>query len=234
MEYEQQGGILHIPDGYLSPQTCVAMYAVSIPTLIIATKKVSRRLNSKTIPLLGILSAFSFIIMMFNIPVPGGTTAHAIGGTLIAITVGVWEAVLGIAGALLIQAVFFGDGGILAYGANLFNMAIALPFSGYLVYKLLAKRVKNKWIAAAVAGYIGINVAAFLDAVELGIQPILFHTADGVPLYCPYPLSKTIPAMMIAHLTVAGFAEAVFTALVFVFIQKNLYLVKENHDSAIL
>ncbi|WP_026939620.1 cobalt transporter CbiM [Hippea alviniae] len=223
---------MHIPDGYLSPQTCAVMYAVSIPTLIIAAKKVSRRLDSKTIPLLGILSAFSFIIMMFNVPVPGGTTAHAIGGTLIAITLGPWEAVLGVSGALLIQAIFFGDGGILAYGANVFNMAIALPFSGYITYKLLSKKMKNKWLAAAIASYVGINVAALLDSIELGIQPLLYHTANGTPLYCPYSLSQSVPAMMIAHLTIAGFAEAIFTGAVFAFLQKNLsYIWEEKNDN---
>ncbi len=221
---------MHIPDGYLSPQTCAVMYAVSTPILVVAAKKVSKRLDSKTIPLLGILSAFSFIIMMFNVPVPGGTTAHAIGGTLIAITLGPWEAILGVASALLIQAIFFGDGGILAYGANVFNMAIALPVAGYFSYKFLSKRIKKDWLSAAIASYIGINVAAFLDAVELGIQPILYHTAKGTPLYCPYSLSQSIPAMMIAHLTIAGLAEAIFTAVVYAFMQKNLsYLWEEKN-----
>ncbi len=217
---------MHIPDGYLSPQTCAAAYAVSIPILFIAAKKASKNLNAKTIPLLSIFSAFSFIIMMFNVPVPGGTTAHAIGGTLIAIVLGPWEAVIGVSVALFIQAVFFGDGGILAYGANVLNMAIVLPFVGYGIYKLLSKGAdinsKRQLIAAALGSYVGINTAALLAAVEFGIQPILFHTADGTPLYCPYSLSQSIPAMMFAHLTVGGFVEIVVTASVIAFMQKSM------------
>lgn len=217
---------MHIPDGYLSPQTCAAAYAVSIPFLFIASKKVSKRLSSKSIPLLAIFSAFSFVIMMFNVPVPGGTTAHAIGGTLIAIVLGPWEAVIGVSTALFIQALFFGDGGILAYGANVLNMAVILPFTGYYVYKIISNINKNskklQWIAAAVGSYIGINTAALFAAIEFGIQPILFHTANGTPLYCPYSLSQAIPAMMFAHLTVGGFVEAVVTGGTLAFMQKSM------------
>ena len=223
---------MHIPDGYLSPETCALFYGVSVPFLVIAARKASRRLNSKTIPLLGILSALSFVIMMFNVPVPGGTTAHAIGGTLIAIVLGPWEATLGIAGALLIQALFFGDGGILSYGANVFNMAIVLPFTGYFAYKILSKGIKKRWLAGAIASYIAINAAALFDAVELGLQPLLFHTPDGTPLYCPYSLSQSLPAMMLAHLTIAGFAEAIFTGAVLAFLEKNMaYIGEEQYES---
>ena len=76
--------------------------------------------------------------MMFNIPVPGGTTAHGVGATLIAIVLGPWAAVIGVSVALIIQALFFGDGGILAIFANCFNMAIVMPFVGYGLYRLLA------------------------------------------------------------------------------------------------
>ncbi len=217
---------MHIPDGYLSPQTCAIAYGASIPILVIAAKKVSKKLDSKTVPLLGIFSAFSFIIMMFNVPVPGGTTAHAIGGTLMAIILGPWEAVLGVSVALFIQAVFFGDGGILAYGANVLNMAIVLPLTGYFVYKVIAGNAdihsKRQWIAAAIGSYIGINIAALSAAIEFGIQPLFFHTANGTPLYCPYGLSQAIPAMMFAHLTVGGFVEAIVTAGVVIFMQKSM------------
>ncbi len=215
---------MHIPDGYLSPQTCGVMYAISLPVLAYASKKVIKNTSNRTLPLLGIFSAFSFLVMMFNVPVPGGTTAHGIGGTLIAIVLGPWEAVLAVSMALFIQAVFFGDGGILAYGANVFNMAIVLPLVGYGVYKLISKDApfgsKRQLIAAAIGSYVGINAAALLDGIELGIQPLLYHTANGTPLYCPYPLSQAVPAMMLAHLTIAGFVEVVITVGVLAFVYK--------------
>ena len=198
---------MHIPDGYLSPQTCGVMYTAAVPFWYTAARKLKNTLTTKTVPLLSIFSAFSFVIMMFNAPVPGGTTAHAIGGTLIAVLLGPWAAVTGVSTALFIQAVFFGDGGILAFGANCFNMAIILPFVGYGVYKLIAGKADPEslrhWIGAAIGSYAGINAAALCAAIEFGIQPLLFHTANGTPLYCPYNLSQAISPRLLAHMTVA-------------------------------
>lgn len=217
---------MHIPDGYLSPQTCAVMYAAAAPFWIVSAKKVKKKLTTKTVPLLSVFAAFSFVIMMFNAPVPGGTSAHAVGGTLMAVALGPWAAAMGVSAALLIQAIFFGDGGILAFGANCFNMAIVLPFVGYFVYRLVAGNTRfdspRQWIGAALGGYVGINAAALIAAVEFGLQPLLFHTANGTPLYCPYGLSQAIPAMMIAHLTIAGFAEAAVTGGVILFLQKSM------------
>jgi cobalt/nickel transport system permease protein len=143
-----------------------------------------------------------------------------------AIILGPWAAVIGVSSALLIQALFFGDGGILAFGANAFNMAVVIPFIGYWIYRLIVQSApmesSKHWIGAAVGGYVGINAAALLAAVEFGLQPLLFHTANGTPLYCPYNLSQTIPAMMLAHMTVAGLAEAIVTAGVLVFLKKSM------------
>jgi len=176
--------------------------------------------------------------MMFNVPVPGGTTAHAVGGTLIAIMLGPWAAVMGVSSALLIQALFFGDGGILAYGANVFNMAIVLPLVGYGLFRLIAGpaplKTSRLWIGAAIGSYAGINAAALCAAIEFGIQPLLFHAANGTPLYCPYNLSQAIPAMLFAHMTVAGPIEAVVTGSVLIFLRKSMpeilnSLAKEVH-----
>src|SRR5512135_3926299 len=122
---------MHIPDGYLSPIFSLGTGVVTVPAWAVATQKVKKVLNNRTVPLLAIFAALSFTIMMFNIPVPGGTTAHAVGGTLIAIVLGPWAAVLGVSTALIIQALFFGDGGILAIFANCLNMGVILPFVGY-------------------------------------------------------------------------------------------------------
>jgi len=182
-------------------------------------------------PLLSIFAAFSFVIMMFNIPVPGGTTAHAVGGTLMAIVLGPWAAIIGVSVALLVQAIFFGDGGILAFGANCFNMAIVLPFVGYFVYRAVGRNAsagsKRHWLAIALGSYMGINAAALCTAVELGLQPLIFHAVDGTPLYCPYGLAQTIPAMMLAHLTIAGIAEVVATEGVLAFTRRSVSLRSE-------
>lgn len=131
---------MHIPDGYISPIVSVGSAVVTVPVWALASQRVKSVLNNRTVPLLAIFSAFAFTIMMFNIPVPGGTTAHAVGGTLIAVVLGPWAAVLGISMALILQALFFGDGGILAIFINCLNMAIVLPFVGYYTYRLIAAR----------------------------------------------------------------------------------------------
>jgi len=217
---------MHIPDGYLSPATCAVMYGAAAPFWYVAVQKVKKVLTHRMVPLLSIFAAFSFTIMMFNAPVPDGTTAHAVGGVLMAIVLGPWAATIGVSVALLIQAIFFGDGGILAFGANAFNMAVVLPFVGFYVYRAISGNAPIKssrhWIGAAVGGYVGINAAALVAAIEFGLQPALFHAADGTPLYCPYGLSAAIPAMMFAHLTVAGFAEAVVTGGVVAFLQRAM------------
>lgn len=221
---------MHIPDNYLSPQTCAVMTAAMVPVWTISVRKVRAELSGDKLPLLGVGAAFSFLGMMFNIPLPGGTTGHAVGGTLTALMVGPFGACISISVALLLQALLFGDGGILAFGANCFNMAFIMPFLGYAVYRLIAGAGKKgdragstgRELAGAVIGaYAGINAAALAAAVEFGIQPLLFRDASGNAAYCPYPLSVSIPAMMVGHLTLFGLAEAVYTAAIFLFLQKT-------------
>src|SRR6185436_4448379 len=216
---------MHIPDGYLSPSTCATLYVAAAPFWYIALQRVRRLLNTRLVPLLSVFSAFSFVIMMFNLPLPGGTTGHAVGMGIAAIVLGPWASMLAISVALLIQALFFGDGGITALGANCFNMAIVGSLVAYWVYRAIAGRsaltAQRRVVAAALAGYASINVAALLAAIEFGVQPLLFKDASGAPLYAPYPLSIAIPAMLIGHLTVAGAAELIVTAGVVAYLQRS-------------
>lgn len=182
------------------------------PAWFAAARRVRKEQTTRTIPLLSIGAAFCFTLMMVNIPVPGGTTVHPVGAVMLAILLGPWAATLGISVALAIQAVFFADGGILAFGANCFTMALVMPFVGFSVYRLVAGRShiasRRRYFAAAVGAYVGLNAAAFATAVLLGIQPWLFHDAAGRALYFPFPLVVTLPALLLPHLAVAGVAEA--------------------------
>jgi cobalt/nickel transport system permease protein len=215
---------MHIPDGYLSPQTCAVAYAAAVPVWVAASRKVTDVVKTRNVPLLAMFAAVSFLIMMFNIPIPDGTTAHAVGAVIIAIVLGPWAAVIAVSVALLFQALLFGDGGVLTYGANVVNMAIIMPFVGWWAYRLVAGGAplvsRRRTLAAAVGGYVGINAAALAAAIEFGIQPDLFHTVAGAPLYAPYHLAQTIPAMALAHLTIAGAAEAALTAGVFAYLAR--------------
>lgn len=215
---------MHIPENYLSPATCAVMAAAAVPAIAVSAKKVKENISKDKMPLLGVFAAFSFVAMMFNIPLPGGTTGHAVGGTLIAILLGPEAACLSVAVTLTIQALLFGDGGILSLGANIFNIAFILPYVGYAVYSLIKNHSKSKagkYIGAAVGSYIGINAAALMTAIEFGVQPYLFKDAAGQALYCPYGLNVSIPAMMAGHLTLFGLAEVVFTVAVLAFVKST-------------
>jgi cobalt/nickel transport system permease protein len=216
---------MHIPDGYLGPVTCAAGFVAMAPIWAIAANKVQKTLEAKQVPLLAIGAAFSFVIMMFNVPIPGGTTGHAVGAVLVAILLGPWAATIAVSVSLVIQALLFGDGGITAIGANCFNMAFVLPFVGYGVYRLISVKSETtsfrRVVAAGIGGYVGLVVASFAASVEFGIQPLLHHTADGQSLYCPYGLNITIPAMVGEHALVFGWVELIVTALVVKFLQKQ-------------
>jgi len=215
---------VHIPDGYLAPAVSLGLAVVTVPAWAIATQKVKKVLNNRTVPLLAIFAALSFTIMMFNVPVPGGTTAHGVGGTLIAVVLGPWAAVIAVSTALILQALFFGDGGVLAIFANCLNMGIILPFVGYGTYRLLAAGSPilstRRAVAAAIGSYVGITVAAFAVGIELGIEPIFF-TQNGHAMYSPYGLSEAIPAMVAAHAFGASIVEALITGLGVAYLQRS-------------
>ena len=205
---------MHIPDNYLSPQTDAVMAVAMVPVWVHCIKKVRATLDREHMAFLGICAAFSFLLMMFNVPLPGGTTGHAVGAAAIAVSV-----------ALALQALLFGDGGILSFGANCFNMAFVLPFAAAIVFRALNSRLHDKsWgtsVSAIVSGWVGLCLAALCAAIEFGIQPMLFTNASGAPLYCPFPLSVAIPAMLIPHMLVAGVIEGVATAAIYGFIKKT-------------
>ncbi len=216
---------MHIPDGYLGPATYGTLFAATLPFWAAASWKLNRTLKAKQAPFLAIGAAFSFVIMMFNIPIIGGTSGHATGATRLAILLGPWAALISVSVALIIQAVLFGDGGITAIGANCFNMAVAGVFVGYAIYRMIAGdsavTSKRRWVGGAVAAYVSLNISALITAVQLGIQPMLERARDGQPLYSPFPLSIAVPAMALEHLLLFGFVEAAVTALVIKYFQKN-------------
>src|SRR3990172_6400014 len=214
---------MHIPDGYLSPLTAGSLYGIMMPFWYVASRKLKRAVSGRTIPLMALLSAFCFVIQMINIPLPGGTTGHAVGASLAAIVLTPWPAVLAVSIALVIQALFFADGGITAIGANCLNMAVAQVFISYYIYSTISPAVstpRGKGLAAGVAGYISLVVAALLAGIELGIQPIIARGPDGSPLYAPYGLSVAIPTMLTGHI-VAGFAEAVVAGAAVTYLHRS-------------
>jgi cobalt/nickel transport system permease protein len=215
---------MHIPDGYLSPQTYIPLWGAFAAFISIALKKLKKSLTIRNIPYLSMASAFTFLIMMFNIPIPGGTTGHIVGASIIAIILGPWAAVVSVSIALIIQALIFGDGGITAIGANCFNMAVVMSFISYYIFKWMNGKSlsgKRTFWAAFLAGYIGINITAIVAAFLFGIQPLIATTPQGQPLYAPYGLEIALPAMMLEHLLIFGFIEGFVTAMLLKYFIKN-------------
>ncbi len=216
---------MHIPDGYLSPVTCIIMFVLVLPFWTIGIRKVRETMSARSVPLIALMAAFSFVIMMFNVPLPGGTTGHAIGAALAAILLGPEVATIAVSIALIIQAVLFGDGGILAIGANCFNMAVVIPYVSSAIYRAFSRDTATqsgkRLIGAGIGAYVGLMLAAFLTSVEFGVQPALFAAADGTPLYAPYPLSIAVPAMLIPHLLIASVVEAALTVLILGYLQRT-------------
>lgn len=216
---------MHIPDGYLGPQTYLSAYGLMAPFWVWASSRVKKTLRYRELPLMALGAAFTFVVMMFNVPIPGGTTGHAVGGVLVAVLLGPWAAVVAVSIALAVQALLFGDGGITTLGANCLNMAVIMPFTGWWTYRLIAGRSpavsKRRWLAAGVGGYVGLNAAAVSTALMFGIQPALAHDVSGMPLYCPYRVGVALPAMALGHLMVFGLVEALATALVLAYLSKS-------------
>jgi cobalt/nickel transport system permease protein len=202
---------MHIPDGYIGPQTYGAGYAIMAPIWAAASRILKRTVSRKQIPMLALGAAFSFVVMFLNVPVMGRLTAHPVGAGLVAIVCGPWAACIAISAALAVQAVPFGDGGITTFGLNCLNMAVIIPFVSWGAWKLLLSTKptpRRLWLASAAAGYIGIVAAAAAVGIEVGVQPMLSPRG----MYLPYPVQVALPAMLIPHLLIVGPIEAVITA----------------------
>ncbi len=215
---------MHIPDGYLSPQTYIPLYGASVVFWGMAMKRLKKELSDKEIPYLAMAGVFSFLIQMFNIPIPGGTTGHAVGASITALILGPWAALIAVSTVLIIQALVFGDGGITAIGANCFNMAVVIPFVSYWVFRLIAGNRDSKkrvYTGAFLAGYTGLTAGALLTAIEFGIQPLIAHDQTGNPLYAPYPLKIAIPAMALEHMLLFSIIEGILTAGILRYFMKH-------------
>jgi len=208
---------MHIPDGLLNPTTIVFLWVIVIVVMILGYFKIGKIFekedSEKLVPYIGVLAAVIFAFQFVNYPVPGGTSGHLIGGTLIAVILGPWASVIVLFLVLVVQSLF-GDGGILALGANAFNMGIIGGIIGFYVVVFIVK-ILNKTsikkelkvtIGTAIGAYVSIILAAFICAIELGISGAV-------------PFEIAIPAMVYWHLFI-GIGEAIISALIISYIYK--------------
>lgn len=205
---------MHIPDGFLSPQTCAAAWAVAVPAWVFSWRQIKARYHTGTASHLGLAAAFVFLVQMINLPIPGGTTGHATGAALVTLALGPAAGILAVSMALLLQALVFGDGGILAYGANVASMALVQCAVAWGVWKLVVRAGTSRAGRAAgafAAAYAAVVAGGGFTGLLLGLQPVLFHDAAGVPLYFPLGLGVSLPAMLGSHLLI-GALEGGLTA----------------------
>jgi cobalt/nickel transport system permease protein len=195
---------VHIPDGFLDLSICGIMYVLSAIFWIFAFRGVKAGLGDKQVPLMGTLTAMFFAAQMMNYPIIGGTTAHLLGGPTLAITLGPYAGLISMTVILLIQALLFGDGGIVTFGANVWNMGVVGVFVPYLVY-ILALRIKpnrsGMFAGAFLGAFFGDILAAVSAGLELGLSTLSF----------PYSVPIAVTAMTVHH-SVIGIGEGIITA----------------------
>lgn len=197
---------MHIPDGFIPLAQCAIYYVILIIALYFSGKWARKNLDEKRIPLLAVLAAGIFAIMSMNMPIPFGTSGHMVGGALVAIVFMAPEAaVLVFTAVLLIQALFFGDGGITALGANVFNMAIVGGFVGLYTFKGL-QGVIGKYPSAFIAAWLATLIAAVVAAVEMFIAGT-------------FPLNVGVASMALYHAFI-GIIEGVLTVIVLYALEK--------------
>lgn len=194
---------MHIPDGYLDWWIGILMYVISGAIIAYSIKKV-KGIDTTKIPLIGVVAAGIFAAQMLNWPIPGGTSAHFVGGALAGILLGPYAGMLAMTSVITLQCLVFGDGGISALGANIFNMAIVAVFAGYAVYSLLRKY--DIRIASFLAGWVGIWLAAIACGFEIGFSSIF-----------AYKIGITVPVMAVWH-GLLGIVEGIITMAVVAYV----------------
>jgi cobalt/nickel transport system permease protein len=193
---------MHIPDGFLSLPVWVSTAAIATAAVALAVKKTKLSEEGYNIPLVGIVTAFIFAAQMINFPVAGATSGHLAGGVLAAILFGPWLATLVMSAVIIIQSLFFQDGGITAIGANLLNVGVIAPWLGYLIYKLFAKS-KSRIVQSS-----GIFIAAWLSLIAAAVAVSIELSLSGIISF-----GVVLKAMLTWH-SIIGIGEGIITVVI--------------------
>lgn len=198
---------LHIPDGFLSAPVALIWWVLTIGALALAVQRVGVELNERQVPLMGVMAAFIFAGQMLNFPVLGGTSGHLLGGALAALLLGPWAGMLVMSAVVTLQALLFQDGGLLAIGANVFNMGVATVAIGYLLGMPLLRTFGGKRWGLMLIGFI----TAWLSVMAAALLTSLQLVFSG--------LSATVvfPAMIFVHAFI-GIGEGLITVAALAFV----------------
>lgn len=200
---------MHIPDGFLSANTWVPAWLISLGGIGYCLKRTAQLLKDRMVPMMGVMAAFIFAVQMLNFPVMGGTSGHLLGGVLAAVLLGPYAGAIVIAIVLTAQCLIFQDGGLTALGANIFNMSFLGAMGGYFIYNAIRRIIgdnKGIIIGTGIAAWTSVVVASAACAVELAISGTL-------------PLRVALPAMVGVHAFI-GIGEAIISCLVISFVLK--------------
>ncbi|MBD3823415.1 MAG: energy-coupling factor ABC transporter permease [Epsilonproteobacteria bacterium] len=206
---------MHIPDGFISPQTYLPAFGLSAILVYAAAKRTA--FEVERIPFIAGLSALSFILMFITIPILGGTSVHLIGVALMSVLFGPWMGFITLSLVLTLQAFLLGDGGVTSLPINIIAMAFFGSFSAHYAYRLLHTRFPKSALFAA--GYASILIPSIIIAFALGIQPLIASDA-GKPLYFPFGLDVTLVAVIAPNLLV-GALEGSLTLMIVGFLHKH-------------
>ncbi|MDH3997293.1 MAG: energy-coupling factor ABC transporter permease [Desulfuromonadales bacterium] len=204
---------MHMADALISPAVGAAFWAASAAGIAACSAKLRRELDDHKIPLMGVMGAFIFAAQMINFAIPAtGSSGHIGGGLLLAVLLGPWAAFLTLASVLMVQALFFADGGLLALGCNIFNLGFFPAFIAYpLIYKPLASKQPGQArliFASIAAAVVGLQIGSFFVVTQT--------TLSGV---AELPFSTFLLMMQPIHLAI-GVIEGIVTALVLSFVYK--------------
>ena len=212
---------MHMADALVSPAVGGAFWAASAGTIAFCSAQVRKNLDERKIPLMGVLGAFIFATQMINFAIPAtGSSGHLGGGLLLAILLGPSAALLSIASILMVQALFFADGGLLALGCNIFNLGFFPAFIAYpLIYKPLVGSKPSQ------ARMVFASIIAAVVALQFGSFGVVMQTViSGVS---SLPFDTFVILMQPIHLAI-GVVEGIVTALVVSFVYRARPEVLDN------
>jgi cobalt/nickel transport system permease protein len=192
---------MHIPDGFLSVIVSIVLWLVSILAIAYALRRVSKDMDERKVPLMGVLAAAIFAGQMLNFTVLGGTSGHLMGAAIATILLGPWAAVLVMSTVVGVQALVFQDGGLLALGANIFNMGLVGVAVSYFVYRSLFALSKNQRWGIFLGGFISAWTSIFIASLAAALELAFSGTS---------PANIAIPAMAGIHALI-GIGEGLIT-----------------------
>ena len=196
---------MHVPDGFIDIPVSIATGAIAVAGVSVCLRGARRELDDRTAPLAGLVAAFVFAVQMLNFPIAPGTSGHLLGGTLAAMLVGPFTGALCVAVVLIVQALFFADGGLTALGTNITDMSLITVIVGYTVVRVLIAVLPKTRTSLLTAGFVG----ALLSVIGASISFTAIYAVGGTT---NVPLGTVATAMIGVHVLI-GIGEALITTV---------------------